>query len=83
MKSKFEGLRGAGKQTAAPPSVGPTRGRPKSTAPDAAPVTLHVSADTLAKARIRLLQTRDKRPLSRIVELLLDGWSTGDIKLDV
>jgi hypothetical protein len=59
----------------------PVRGRPKGTAPDAVPVTLHLSAETYRQARIKRLELNDQRPLSKIVELLLDGWSAGDIEL--
>jgi hypothetical protein len=74
MKGKPQGSR-----KAAPAK--PSPGRPKGTAPDAVPVTLHVSAETYRQARIRRLATNDQRPFSKIVELLLDGWSAGKFKL--
>ena len=80
-KSRFAGLsKVAGRKPVVEPETAP-RGRPKSTSADSLPATFHVSEESIRQARIKLLQDNDKRPLSRIVELLLDEWNAGNVKL--
>ena len=57
------------------------RGRPRGTPADAVPVTLHLSAEVVKRSRISLLQKDDKRPLSALVNTLLERWSQGLIVL--
>ena len=64
-----------------PAETGPVRGRPKGTAPDSSPVTFHISAETYRRARITLLENKETRPLSKIVEALLQGWSEGRLEV--
>jgi hypothetical protein len=83
-KSQFAALRGAaGRKTTIEADTPPPRatGRPKSTSADSAPVTFHVSEESVRKAKIKLLQDNDKRPLSKIVDLLLEEWSAGKVRI--
>lgn len=82
MKTRFGGLPAARKKTDATATAAtdnPTRGRPKSTAPDAVPVTLYLSDETYRQARAKLLLANDKRPYSRIIDLMTKGWLAGKI----
>ena len=48
---------------------------------DAQPYTFHVSAAVKRCAHIFLIASEDPRPLSVIVERLLERWTAGEIKL--
>ena len=77
--TKFAGLsQAAGRKPPPAEPEPPARGRRRGTSEDAGPVTLHLSEEIVRKARMKLLSDADKRPLSRIVELLLNGWTSGN-----
>ena len=74
MKSKFEGLSQVRGRTSQAPAPVKAVGRPKQTSADSVPVTLHLSAEIYRRAKIKMLETSDERPLSKIVEDLLGQW---------
>jgi hypothetical protein len=59
----------------------PKTGRPRKTADDAQPLTLYVSRDITWNAKNKITSDRDTRPLSAIIEALMDGWVSGKFKV--